>query len=328
MTMTTVDQQPTGAPEEAAPAVPAVPASWALRAEALAVDIAPGAAVLATTVLVALSVPRRGPWWWVCVGIGAVAILWTAFNRLLLPVISGQSLGRAVFGITVVRRGGGPLGPWWLLLRELAHLLDTAAVLAGWLWPLQDPRRRTFSDLLVGTESRLSETRRPDRNLRRLAAAVMLTAASLCAVAAAITHTVVRQRDQSVAEASAQIAALGPRMVVQMLSYRPETIQSDFDRARSLASNKYREQLSALQQAARKAGPVRNEYWVTNSSVLSATPDRATMLLFLQGERGAPPEQRYIAASVRVTFVESGATGWRVDDVTVVTQPHAAEVQP
>jgi Mce-associated membrane protein len=310
------------------PAAQAIPAPWALRAAALGVDILPGAVVLATTVLVALSVALRGAWWWVSVSTGAVAILWTAFNRLLLPVISGQSLGRAVFGITVVHRNAGPVGPWWLLLRDLAHLVDTAPLFAGWLWPLWDSRRRTFTDMLLRTESRLLDARRPDRNLRRLTAAVVLTAASLCAAGAAISYTVVRQHDQSVADASAQIAAQGPRMVVLILSYHPQTIQADFDHARALATDKYRAELSAQQQAVQKAGPIRNEYWVTSSSVLSATPDRATMLLFLQGVRGEPPNQRYITASVRANFVKSGAAGWRVDDVAVLTDPRAVEAKP
>ncbi|MDT5321407.1 MAG: Mce-associated rane protein [Mycobacterium sp.] len=324
MTVTDAEPQTTAAPDEAAVAVPA---RWAVRVGALAVDILPGAAVLATMVLVALSVPLHSTWWWVSVSVGTVAILSTAFNRLLLSVISAQSLGRAVFGITVVRRDGGPVGSWWLLLRDLAHLLDTAAVLIGWLWPLWDSRGRTIADILARTESRLLH-RRPGRNLRRLTAAVALTAASLCAAGAAISYTVVRQHDRSITDASAQIATQGPHMVEQILSYHPETIQGDFDRARSLATDTYRPQLSAQQQALQKAGPVRNEYWVTNSSVLSTTPDRATMLLFLQGERGAPPNQRYITASVRVTFVKSGAAGWRVDDVAVVTAPQTAEAKP
>ena len=324
MTVTDAEPQTTGAPNEAAVDVPA---PWAARAGALALDILPGAAMLATAVLVALSVPLHSTWWWVSVSIGAVAILLTAFNRLLLPVIRAQSLGRAVFGITVVRRNGDAVGPWWLLLRDLAHLLDTAAVLVGWLWPLWDSRRRTFADMLLGTESRLLQGR-PDPNLRRLTAALALIAASLCAVGAAISYTVVRQHDRSVTDASAQIATQGPHMVEQILSYHPETIQADFDHARSLATDKYRAELSAQQQGVQKAGPVRNEYWVTISSVLTATPDHATMLLFLQGERGAPPNQRYLTASVRVTFVKPPAAGWRVDDVAIVTTPQTAEAKP
>lgn len=279
------------------------PAPWAARAGALMVDVLPGVAVLAATALVALSVPLRGLWWWVCAAMGAAAILWTAVNRLLLPAVRGQSVGRAALGITVVHRGGGAVDPWALLLRDLAHLLDTAPMFIGWLWPLRDPGQRTFADLLVGTQSRCIREQGADRRPRRAAAAAMLTAAAFCGVAAVISYTVVRQQDRSITEISAQISAQGPQLVVQLLSYRPETIQGDFDRARSLATDNYREQLGAMQRAAVKAGPQRNEYWVTDSSVLSAAPGRASMLVFLQGRRGAPPDQRYLATSVRVTFI-------------------------
>ncbi|MBS4727944.1 RDD family protein [Mycobacterium sp. SM1] len=312
-------------------AAPAAPAPWLARAGALAVDVLPGATVAVTAVLVALAVPLRGRWWWVCVSIGAVAVLWTTTNRLLLPVLRGQSLGRAVFGITIAHRNGNAVGPWRLLLRDLAHLLDTAPLLIGWLWPLWDSRGGTFADMLTRTEARVRQPGAADRDGRRLAAAVMAAAAALCAVAAAISDTVVRQHDRAISEARAQIAAQGPRMVAQMLSYAPETIRGDFDRALSLASENYRGRLSDLQRAAQQAGPVRNEYWVTESSVLSATPERAVMLLFLQGERGAPPKQRYLAAAVRVAFVKSGkpgAAGWRVDDIAVSTEPKTAGAKP
>ncbi len=306
----------------------AVRAPWSLRAAALAVDILPGAVGLAVTALVALSVPLYGGWWWVCATTGAVALLLTAANRLLLPIICGNSLGRAAFGIMVMHRNAEPVGPWLLLLRDMAHVLDTSPMFAGWFWPLWDSRRRTFADILLCTESRLVETRRRGRYLRRLLAAFMLTAALLCAVGVTISYTVVHQHDRSVAVAGAQVAAQGPRMVAKMLSYHPETIQADFDHARSLATDKYGVELSALQQAVQESGPVRNEYWVSNSAVLDAAPERATMLLFLQGERGAPPDQRYITASVRATFVASGAAGWRVDDIAVIAGTPAPEAQP
>lgn len=293
-------------------------ASWPARAGALLVDLLPGAAVVATSVLVALSVPLRSAWWWVCIGGGATAILWTGFNRCFLPVIGGHSVGRGAFGIAVVHRHGEAVGPGGLLLRDLAHLVDTAPVFIGWLWPLSDARKRTFADLLVRTESRRIAERGAGRNWHRATAVVISTATALCGFAAAISYTVVGQQDRATDEASAEISAQGPQLVVQLLSYRPETIQVDFDRARSLASDKYREQLGAMQQAALKVGPQPNEYWVTESSVLAATPDRATMLMFLQGRRGSPPSQRYLAASVRATFVKPVAAQWRVDDLAVL----------
>ena len=81
-------------------------ASWPARAGALGLDVLPGAAVLTTSALVALTVPLHGGWWWACVSVGAATVLWTGFNRSLLPGASGQSLGRRVFGVTLVRPDG------------------------------------------------------------------------------------------------------------------------------------------------------------------------------------------------------------------------------
>ncbi|COX90941.1 mce associated transmembrane protein [Mycobacterium tuberculosis] len=108
--------------------------------------------------------------------------------------------------------------------------------------------------------------------------------------------------------------------MVDVLSYDPETVQRDFERARSLATDRYRPQLSIQQDSVRESGPVRNQYWVTDSAVLSATPAQATMLLFMQGERGTPPNQRYIQSTVRAIFQKSRGQ-WRLDDLAVVMKP-------
>ena len=89
--------------------------------------------------------------------VGAVVFLAMAINRLLLPATTGWSLGRSVFGIRVVRRDGSPAGPWLLLLRDLAHLLDTAALFIGWFWPLWDSRRRTLP--ICSSEPRCAASR-------------------------------------------------------------------------------------------------------------------------------------------------------------------------
>ncbi|MGB9307489.1 MAG: RDD family protein, partial [Mycobacterium sp.] len=81
-------------------------APWHIRAGALAVDVLPGAAVVATMALVALTVGEHAVWYWMCVGVGGLAILVVLVNRMLLPTITGWSLGRGLFGIAVVRRDG------------------------------------------------------------------------------------------------------------------------------------------------------------------------------------------------------------------------------
>ena len=256
---------------------------------ALALDIVPGVAMLATAVLVALSVPLRGTWWWVCVCTGAVAVLLTAFNRLLLPVFERakpragcfRHHGRAAQRrrrralVAAAARPGAPAG----------HRRGPLGLVVAVMGLVSAHLRRHATGHLM----RLRQARRQDRNLRRLTAVVMLTVALLCAGGAAISYGVVRQHDRSVTDARQQISMQGPHMVGQILSYHPQTVQVDFDHARSLATDKYRVELSTQQQAVQKAGPVRNEYWVTNSSVLTATPNEATMLMFLQGDEGRRP---------------------------------------
>jgi Mce-associated membrane protein len=295
-------------------------APWRIRAYAFVVDILPGSAVVMTMALVALTVRQHPVWWWLCVSVGGLAILLMLVNRLLLPTIVGWSLGRALCGIAVVERDGAAVGAWGLLLRDLAHLLDTASVV-GWLWPLWDSRRRTFADMLLRTEVRRVEPDQRPPNMTRWTAVVVLIAAVLCLDAAHVSYLVVYSPDKATDQTRAQIAVQGPKIVAQMLTYDPKSLHDDFARAQSLATDKYRRQLADQQNIVQKGNPVINEYWVTDSSVESATSDRATMLLFMQGRRGAAPGERYISATVRVSFAKGGDNLWRVDDLTVLTKP-------
>ncbi|MGB9224207.1 RDD family protein [Mycobacterium sp.] len=296
-------------------------APWHIRAGAFAIDVLPGAAVVATMALVALTVGEHAVWYWICVGVGGLAILLVLVNRMLLPTTTGWSLGRALFGIAVVRRDGTAPGAWTLLLRDLAHLLDVASVLVGWLWPLWDSRHRTFADIVLRTEVRCVEPDTRPRDIRRWTAAAVLTAAGLCLAGTAVGYGVFYADARAADQTRAQIRTQGPKIVAQMLTYDPKSLRDDFARARSLATDKYRGQLAAQQDAVEKGHPVVNEYWVIDSSIKSATPDRATMLLFMQGRRGTAPEQRYISATVRVNFVKDRDGHWLVDDLTVLTKP-------
>jgi Mce-associated membrane protein len=303
-------------------------APWHFRAGALAVDVFPAVAALITLALTSFTVPARGAWWWSCMSAIGAVILVMLVNRLLLPTITGWSLGRALFGIAVVGRDGAVVGPWTLLLRDLAHLLDTASVV-GWLWPLWDSRRRTFADMLLRTEVRRAQSDEPQRdealpNIRRWTAVALLTAAAVCLAGAAVSYAVVYSRERATDESVAEITAQGPKMVAQMLTYDPKSLHDDFAHAQSLATDKYRGQLKAQQDIVQKGTPVINEYWPMDWSVQSASPDRATMLLFLQGRRGVGPDQRYISASLRVNFAKGGDDRWRVDDLTVLTKPKPA----
>jgi Mce-associated membrane protein len=298
---------------------------WHIRGAAIAVDILPGAFVTATAAAVCVAVPLRSAWWWVYVFVLASACLLTFANRVMLPAMIGWSLGRALMGIVVVHPDGSPVGVKQLLLRELAHALDSVSVLVGWLWPLWDARRRTFADLLLRTEvHRVSADRLP-AGMPRLAATIISAAALLCLSGTGTNVLAVAQTQWISARNREAIEAAGPKMVAEMLTYDPKSLQQEFAHARSLTTDRYRQQLVAQQDSVQKGQQVVNEYWVTNSSVLSADPGGATMLLFMQGHRGGGNEQRFITATVRVAFVKAKDGRWLVDDLNVVTKPKPAK---
>jgi Mce-associated membrane protein len=307
--------------DDAAPEQPT--ASWLARAGAFALDLLLGVAVIATMALLAISGVESGWLFWVFTGAGGLVFLLMAVNRLVLPTITGWSMGRALFGIAVRKRDGSPPALGRLVLRDLAHLLDTAALLIGWLWPLWDRRNRTFADLLLRTE--VLKVDRPQRDMRRLTAIVLATATLLCAAGVGLSYLEVYRHDRAVDAARTQIASQGPRIVEQMLSYDVDTLQQDFSHAQSLTTDGYRPQLIAQQQAVQKAGASKNEYWAVSSAVVPTpqeTADHMSMLLAMQGQRGTDPKTlKFITATVRVDFDKSRDGQWRVANLSVLKKP-------
>ena len=295
-------------------------ASWPARAGAFAIDVLLGVAVIATMAVSAWSAPWLGWLWWVFVGAAACVIVAMAVNRLLLPTITGWSLGRAVFGIAVRTRDGAAPGVLRLVGRELVHLLDTAALFLGWLWPLWDGRNRTFADLLLRTEVHAVE--RPQRDTRRPAALALIVATVLSVLAVGLGYLIVYRPERAVDVARQQIAEQGPRIVEQLLSYNSESLQQDFSRAQSLTTDGYRDQLIAQQQLVQQAGATSNEYWAVSSAVLSATANKASMLVALQGQRGTDPKDlKFITATLRVEFDKSADGQWKVANLIVLKKP-------
>ncbi|CAN1496436.1 RDD [Mycobacteriaceae bacterium] len=296
-------------------------ATWSARAGAFTLDVLFGLGALIAAGLVAVAATPQGWLWWLCVVVAVGALLAIAVNRYFLPATRGWSMGRSVFGIAVVGAGGARIGPGRLMLRDLAHLLDTVPVLLGWLWPLIDARGRTFADLLTGTEVRRVDGSRPDWRRRTLAA--IAAAAAVSAAVAGAGYLGVYRPELAAAQAREQIAVQGPKIVEELLTYKIATIQDDFARAQTLVTDGYRPTWVAQQEATRKAGAVDNDYWVTNGAVLNSTANRAVMLMLLQGQRGAAGGQRFISASVRVSFEKSGSGQWQVSDLTVLAQPRS-----
>ena len=302
------------------------PAGWWARAAAFAIDVLCPLAVAITALLVGWSAPRGGWLWWICLVLAAAVVVAIAVNRVLLPASTGWSLGRSILGIAVEDRdGGGNPGLQRLALRDLAHVLDTVPFGLGWLWPLLDARGRTFADMLMATEVAECDGEIPDR--RRAATIAVAAAAGLSVLAAGLGYGVLYRQQQSQAKAREQIADQGPTLVSDMLSYTVKTADDDFAHAQTLATESYRPQLIAQQESVKKTGLVDNDYWVSNSAVLSASPDAASMLLLLQGQRGAAPTQRFVTASLRVDYAKEGQD-WKVSNLTVLTAPKPTPAPP
>jgi len=294
-------------------------ASWPARAGAFALDVVLGVAVIAVMAL--LGYAARDSWTlWVYATVATLAAAAVLVNRWLLPSITGWSLGRSLFSIRVERvPAGEPAGMGRLILRDLAHLLDTVAVLLGWLWPLWDPRHRTFADLLLHTEVRVVSA--PEGDPGRRAGQVLVAGALVCVAAVGLSYGVQFRHDRAVDEARHQISEQGPKIVEHVLSYGIDTYQNDFKTAQALVTDDYRDQLIKQQQAVSKK-PTTNQYYAVSSAILNAGTDQATMLLALQGQRGVDANTlRFITATVRVDFVKSHDGKWQLSNLTVLKSP-------
>jgi Mce-associated membrane protein len=296
-------------------------ASWGARLGAIALDLLPGIAVLATSGVLAYTTNPDTWLRWTFVAVIALTVVAMVVNRVLLPSLTGWTLGRAVLNIRVVGANGQPASGFRLLLRDCAHLLDTAAAFVGWFWPLWDSRRRTFADMLLHTEVRIVDG--PKRNVRRLAAVVLAAAAVLCVAGAGLGYLVEYRHDRAVDQARTELTDQGPRIVEHMLSYGKDSMVDDFAKAQALVTDEYRPQLIAQQGAAQKAGVTANEYWAVSSAVLSVEPERGAMLMALQGQRGSDPKDlKFITATVRADFEKIDGR-WRVGTLTVLKKPQS-----
>ena len=110
--------------------------------------------------------------------IGTISLL--VINISLVPLyfilfwsLSGQTLGKAVMGLRVVRSSGKRMGLLPAILRYLGYLLCLATFGAGFAWILLDDRRQGWHDKIAGTCVVYSwEARMDERFLWRLVKAV------------------------------------------------------------------------------------------------------------------------------------------------------------
>jgi uncharacterized RDD family membrane protein YckC len=81
-----------------------------------------------------------------------VALGIVVYNRWILQGRTGQSWGKQVLNLRLVRMSDGqPIGAGMAFVRDLAHIVDALPCYIGYLFPLWDARRQTLSDKIMST---------------------------------------------------------------------------------------------------------------------------------------------------------------------------------
>ena len=85
--------------------------------------------------------------------LGALYIIGMAvFNRWYKGGTTGQTIGRGVAGVKLLKEGTGqPIGMGMAFVRDLAHIVDSLICYVGWFFPLWDAKRQTLADKMLGT---------------------------------------------------------------------------------------------------------------------------------------------------------------------------------
>jgi uncharacterized RDD family membrane protein YckC len=127
--------------EEQAPRQ-ALLAHWGLRVMACLVDF------VVPFVVAGILFKAWAPAGVVAYVVAAAFVIWD----LVVQGITGQSVGKRFVGTCLVRLDDGEVvGPWLSILRYFGHILDVLPLYLGFLWPLWDAKRQTFSDKMCRT---------------------------------------------------------------------------------------------------------------------------------------------------------------------------------
>lgn len=92
---------------------------------------------------------------WVCwltrVGLAVFTIVFTPLYYLFLWSLAGQSVGKALLGVRIVRLNGKQMSLWIALRRLVGYLLTLLTFGLGFLWVAADNRRQALHDKIAGT---------------------------------------------------------------------------------------------------------------------------------------------------------------------------------
>ncbi len=84
--------------------------------------------------------------------VGYLAAIGWAFYQAYLTGQTGQSFGKEKMQIRVLSESTGqPIGGGMGIARYFVHIVDGIPCYVGYLWPLWDAKKQTFTDKILGT---------------------------------------------------------------------------------------------------------------------------------------------------------------------------------
>ncbi len=111
---------------------------------------------------VPLSLETGGQWSRASVFFWTLAGLLILGYNTLCVVATGQTLGKQLMGVMVLRQDGVSVGPGMAAARALAAFVSAAALGLGFWAVLWDKDRRGWHDRIAGTDAVVLGERRPD----------------------------------------------------------------------------------------------------------------------------------------------------------------------
>jgi uncharacterized RDD family membrane protein YckC len=84
-------------------------------------------------------------------GIGVGFIVGVIYNSYFWTQNNGQTPGKSLMGIRVVKTNGQPIGVLDAVIRYIGYYINTFLLFLGWLWAVFDSRNQGFHDKLAGT---------------------------------------------------------------------------------------------------------------------------------------------------------------------------------
>ena len=79
------------------------------------------------------------------------ALAWALYNAYLAGQ-TGQSYGMQQFKIRLLKEADGqPIGGGMGIARAFINIINSIPCYVGWLWPLWDPKKQTFTDKILST---------------------------------------------------------------------------------------------------------------------------------------------------------------------------------